>query len=339
MAKDYSKYNVEGIAQNLGKTKIALTVVADFTQKNSIGFAELLDIFPDECQGGIHGVFRREQDVVDHKRYYMKSPITLSDGQTIVVSNQWGKDNIGLFIEKCVSLGYEVNKIESNSSAAENSMINFKDLSIPAFIDLLLQNASDHDALVDFFEQLENAIEMDHSLIPFGLIAMKQTENTDVFAESFMFERRFNFQDDFSQPLSVIEWEPLINLVLNNHEISAEDVLTDDAIKKDFLNLLSCYFYYTLMTTIIQEKDPQFMAEFIVAQSKLSKIEIEEWYDSDDFIADHILDFITYAFGFDVRSEEYANECTVLEHSFISMNYESGYDYVKLSSDIIETYS
>ena len=94
MAKDYTKYTVEGVAENLGKSKLALAIVENYVSKNSVNFAALQAAFPDECQGGIHGVFRKKEDVKDFKRYYMDKPISLVDGTEIVVTNQWGIDNI-----------------------------------------------------------------------------------------------------------------------------------------------------------------------------------------------------------------------------------------------------
>ena len=81
------------------------------------------------------------------------------------------------------------------------------------------------------------------------------------------------------------------------------------------------------------------MAEFIVAQSKLSKHEIEAWSEEEDFIADHILDFIEYAIGFNIRDAAYENGCTVCGNQFSSMDLDSGYDYIQLSKDIINSKS
>jgi hypothetical protein len=135
--------------------------------------------------------------------------------------------------------------------------------------------------------------------------------------------------------LSDLEDKPLINLVLDTHVIDPADVLNDTTTKNYFLNMLSCYFYYNLMYTILDENDRELMAEFIIAQSKISKIEIEEWSEEEDFVADHILDFIQYAVGFDIRDEEYEQGCIVYGTQFISMDLDSGYDYLQLAENII----
>ena len=39
MAKDYSKYVVEGVAENLGKSKLALAIIENYVSKNKVDFA------------------------------------------------------------------------------------------------------------------------------------------------------------------------------------------------------------------------------------------------------------------------------------------------------------
>jgi hypothetical protein len=205
-------------------------------------------------------------------------------------------------------------------------------------VKLLEKNAQDETALNNLYGDLEDAIDSNNNLIPFGLIAMKQSEDQNNYVEQFEFESRFKYEEVYCQSLSYLEETPLINLVLDTYEINPADVLDDTNTQYYFLNLLSCYFYYNLMNPILNEDDAQLMAEFIVAQSKISKNEIEEWSEEEDFIADHILDFIEYAVGFDIRNEAYENGCTVYGTQFISMDLDSGYDYLQLSNDIIDTY-
>jgi hypothetical protein len=338
MAKDYTKYAIEGVAENLGKSKLALAIIEDYVSKNKVDFAVLNAAFPDECQGGIHGVFRKKVDVKDPKRYYMDRPISLIDGTEIVVTNQWGIDNIPGLIDRASKLGYKISSIQKIQDDSNREKIDFSELSIYSFVKLLEKNAQDETALNNLYGDLEDAIESNNNLIPFGLIAMKQSEDQNNYVEQFEFESRFKYEEVYCQSLSYLEETPLINLVLDTYEINPADVLDDTNTQYYFLNLLSCYFYYNLMNPILIEGDAQLMAEFIVAQSKISKNEIEEWSEEEDFIADHILDFIEYAVGFDIRNEAYENGCTVYGTQFISMDLDSGYDYLQLSNDIIDTY-
>ena len=132
MAKDYTKYAIEGVAENLGKSKLALAIIQDYVSKNKVDFGILNAAFPDECQGGIHGVFRKKEDVGDFKRYYMNMPITLIDGSNIVVSNQWGIDNIPGLIDRATALGYAVKSenVTSSFSATENSLTDKSEINI-----------------------------------------------------------------------------------------------------------------------------------------------------------------------------------------------------------------
>ena len=300
MAKNYTKYTVEGVKENLGKSKLALTVIEDYVNKNKVDFTILNAAFPDKCQGGIHGVFRKIEEVKDFKRYYMDKPISLIDGINIVVSNQWGIDNIPGLIDRANGLGYTIISQDHIKEDSEIDKINFSELSVYGFVNILEKNANDENALIHLFNDLEEAIESNNSLIPFGLIAMKQTEGQINYVEEFEFNGRFKYLQFYIQNLSDLEDKPLINLVLDTHEINPVDVLNDTTTKNYFLNLLSCYFYYNLMYTILDENDSELMAEFIIAQSKISKLEIEAWSEEDDFVADHILDFIQYAIGFDI---------------------------------------
>lgn len=335
MAKNYTKYTVEGVKENLGKSKLALTVIEDYVNKNKVDFTILNAAFPDKCQGGIHGVFRKIEEVKDFKRYYMDKPISLIDGINIVVSNQWGIDNIPGLIDRANGLGYTIISQDHIKEDSEIDKINFSELSVYGFVKILEKNANDENALIHLFNDLEEAIESNNSLIPFGLIAMKQTEGQINYVEEFEFNGRFKYLQFYIQNLSDLEDKPLINLVLDTHEINPVDVLNDATTKNYFLNLLSCYFYYNLMYTILDENDSELMAEFIIAQSKISKLEIEAWSEEDDFVADHILDFIQYAIGFDIRDEAYENGCSVCGTQFISMDLDSGYDYLLLAENII----
>ena len=116
MAKDYTKYTIEGVAGDFGKSKLALAIIGNYVSKNSVDFAILNAAFPDECQGGIQGVFRKKEDVKDFKRYYMDKPISLIDGTEIVVTNQWGIDNIPGLINRANALGYAVKSVSVTSS-------------------------------------------------------------------------------------------------------------------------------------------------------------------------------------------------------------------------------
>ena len=110
MARDYTKYQVDGFEGVFGKGRLVLAVVTDYCSKNECTFEELKTVFPDEAQAGNTGVFGTLDEAKEiakkRARHYIKNPIKLKDTQ-IAVSNQWG-DNLPLFIETATGLGYNI---------------------------------------------------------------------------------------------------------------------------------------------------------------------------------------------------------------------------------------
>ena len=114
MARDYTKYNVEGLGENLNKRKLVFTVVKDYVEKNNPSFEVLHKAFPDEVQGS-KGFIRKEAEVKTPKHFNMREPLKIKNGAHVVVSNQWGFTNIQKFIELSKSLGYVISPYTSNS--------------------------------------------------------------------------------------------------------------------------------------------------------------------------------------------------------------------------------
>ena len=124
MARDYSKYNVEGLGENLNKRQLVFTIVKDYIEKNNPTLENLLATFPDALQGS-QGVVRKESEVEDPKRFNMKAPLKIKNGMHVVVSNQWG-DNLPGFIQHAEKLGYSIQQIKTseNSTSDDNSSVN-----------------------------------------------------------------------------------------------------------------------------------------------------------------------------------------------------------------------
>lgn len=118
MAKDYTKYNVEGIGENLNKRQLAFNIIKDYVEKKNPTLETLLTIFPDELQGS-KGVIKKEKDVDDTKRFNMKQPLKIQNGISIVVSNQWGENILG-FIEVAEKLDYKISFEESYSDDTDS---------------------------------------------------------------------------------------------------------------------------------------------------------------------------------------------------------------------------
>jgi hypothetical protein len=122
MARDYTKYSVEGLGENLNKRQLVYTIVKDFIEKNNPTLESLLITFPDELQGS-KGVVRKESDVDDPTRFNMKAPLKIKNGMHVVVSNQWG-DNIPGFIEVAEKLSYSIQQISGNDFTTSDENIN-----------------------------------------------------------------------------------------------------------------------------------------------------------------------------------------------------------------------
>lgn len=115
MARDYSKYQFNG--QELGKNRLVLEVIKQYVDDKNPTFKELLDTFPAEIQGS-RGLFiekskydalPEDADDKKHNRYFKKADevIELEDRE-VLVTTQWGVDNIARFIKKAKSLDFEV---------------------------------------------------------------------------------------------------------------------------------------------------------------------------------------------------------------------------------------
>ena len=106
MSKNYTKYSVAGIGENLNKRKLVFEIVKDYAAKNNPSFEELQKVFSDEIQGSL-GFIRKDSEVKDAKRFNMDEPLTLKNGINVVVSNQWG-ENIANFLAVAENLGYKL---------------------------------------------------------------------------------------------------------------------------------------------------------------------------------------------------------------------------------------
>lgn len=121
MAKDYTKYNVEGIDGNFNKARLVQAIIKHYIETNAIIWDTILATFPHELQGK-KGVIAKKSDVEKERDFYMDAPMTLQDGTEIVSCRQWGKHNIVHFIERATALGYEISVVGGETETKENSM-------------------------------------------------------------------------------------------------------------------------------------------------------------------------------------------------------------------------
>jgi hypothetical protein len=97
-----------------------LEVVTHYALRNApLPLNELKTAFPDNLQPGRICVVSSLSDAqpenfAGHARYYLDSPIKLSDCHA-VVCNQWRKDNLPAFISVAEKLGYKISSTEQGS--------------------------------------------------------------------------------------------------------------------------------------------------------------------------------------------------------------------------------
>ena len=118
MARDYTKYNVEGLGGNLNKRQLVYTVVKDWVNKNNPSFDAIQKAFPAEAQGS-KGFIMKASEVKDAKIFNIQEPLSIKNGTQVVVSNQWGTKNIATFLELAEKLGYNATAVGSENNEAE----------------------------------------------------------------------------------------------------------------------------------------------------------------------------------------------------------------------------
>ncbi|MEN8929353.1 MAG: hypothetical protein ABF258_03715 [Flavobacteriales bacterium] len=119
MARDYTKYTVEGLGENLNKRQLVFLVVKDWAVKNKPSLEDIQKIFPEEIQGS-KGFIMKASEVKDAKRFNMQEPLSIKNGIKVVVSNQWGTKNIDGFLSLAKKLKYNIS--EENQKEEENAV-------------------------------------------------------------------------------------------------------------------------------------------------------------------------------------------------------------------------
>ena len=120
MARDYTKYTVKGLGENLNKRQLVFEIVKDYVEKNKPSFDKLSSVFKDEIQGS-KGFIRKAAKVEDPKRFNTKMPLKIKFGVEVVVSNQWGSKNIDAFLSLAKKLKYKVSSEQPVFSEKDDS--------------------------------------------------------------------------------------------------------------------------------------------------------------------------------------------------------------------------
>lgn len=124
MAKDYTKYNVEGIDGEFNKARLVQAIVKHYVENNAMLWETILVTFPLELQGK-KGVISKKSEVEKERDFYVDAPMKLKDGTEIVTCRQWGKHNLVHFIERAKTLGYKISVVGGETEAKEESNLKF----------------------------------------------------------------------------------------------------------------------------------------------------------------------------------------------------------------------
>ena len=120
MARDYTKYTVKGLGENLNKRQLVFEIVKDYVEENKPSFDKLSSVFKDEIQGS-KGFIRKAAKVEDPKRFNTKMPLKIKFGVEVVVSNQWGSKNMDAFLSLAKKLKYKVSMEQSEIVEKDDS--------------------------------------------------------------------------------------------------------------------------------------------------------------------------------------------------------------------------
>ncbi len=325
MARDYTKYNVEGLGENLNKRKLVFTIVKDWIEKNNPSLEELQNTFPDELQGK-KGVVRKESEVKDPKRFNMKEPLSIKNGLHVVVSNQWG-ENILDFISASEKLGYKISKSEISKS---DKLIDLTDFD-PFKLNKQFKDYLDNDNLCESLdEELESLIDQDPKFMSYAKIFELASGYLFAYYREDV-ETYFTISDDENTLLNLLKEESLISRILQKHKLKTSDVTS---INTDFKLLFTAYLCEAI-NKLVDLDDEEVLAEFIFAQS-CSEEEGVELDDDGDWLSDLTIDILNYIYDKNVSSDDYEDGCT-LHGSYFGDYNDLGYDYVKVSRELIDS--
>jgi hypothetical protein len=325
MARDYTKYNVEGLGENLNKRKLVFTIVKDWIEKNNPSLEELQNAFPDELQGK-KGVVRKEPEVKDPKRFNMKEPLSIKNGTHVVVSNQWG-DNILDFIAASEKLGYIV-----TANSDENGYLNyfkkqefsnqseFIEDTKKLFTGFSWENEKDCDEVADLHNQLNEITQSDVPryggyLYLFTKIAYElgEGEYDTHFEWDYAIDHGYDWWDITGISKTVVE-------------------LVGEKYGESEFNKYFCSLFLLTLLKIVDDASETGIAEYIVSNNvdAYKKVFPDTNDATEDFVSDIVIELLK-TIGYDIH--DYEGECKIEGRYFLDIGLDMGYDYLRLAED------
>ena len=325
MARDYTKYNVEGLGENLNKRKLVFEIVKNWAGKNNPSLEELQNAFPDELQGK-KGVVRKESEVKDPKRFNMTEPLSIKNGLYVVVSNQWG-DNILDFIAASEKLGYIV-----TANSDENGYLNYfkkQEFSNQSefiqntnklFTAFSWENEKDCDEVADLHKQLNEITQSDVPryggyLYLFTKIAYElgEGEYDTHFEWDYAIDHGYDWWDITGISKTVVE-------------------LVGEKYGESEFNKYFCSLFLLTLLKIVDDASETGIAEYIVSNNIAAyKKSFPDTNDTtEDFVSDIVIELLK-TIGHDIH--DYEGECKIEGRYFLDIGLDMGYDYLRLAED------
>ena len=334
MARDYTKYTVEGLSENLNKRQLVLEIVKDWASKNNPSFDEIQAAFPDEVQGS-KGFIAKESEVKDPKRFNMKEPLSIKNGLHVVVSNQWGSKNVDTFLNLVSGLGYKIEKVSKNvsteKSTNDESSIEFDitKLSLRDFKKLLRDIKDKASFEASLLKQVSRNIDFWSYLLVYDHII---NEGSRILSVDNM---------DEAQDVFLAEWlelgdaeQSLAQFVMDKIDMNFDEVHLNKDQRIHYVASFGSYLYFCMMN-FSYEIDAEDMAAFLASNNHSMTRDGKDVFDThccgDDWIIDMADEWQRYC-GFDPADYEgdYV-EVRVINGDYI----ETSINYISMAEDVI----
>ena len=330
MARDYTKYNVSGLGENLNKRQLVFGIVKDYVEKNNPSFDELTAVFKDEIQGS-KGFILKETEVNDAKRFNMQEPLSIKSGTTVVVSNQWGSKNIDAFLSLANDLGYNIEKVTKNVSTEKSTNdtasteFDITKLSLREFKRLLIDIKDKSSFESSLLKQVSRNIDFWSYLLVYDHIV---NEGNFVLSVDNM---------DEAQDVFLAEWWELgdaelslAQFVMDKINMDFEEVQENEDQRIHYVASFGSYLYFCMMnfSCEIYAED---MAAFLASNDHTMTRDGEDFISGEDWIVTMADEWQMYC-GFDPA--DYEGDYT--EVRLINGDYrETSINYISMAEDVI----
>ena len=330
MARDYTKYNVSGLGENLNKRQLVFEIVKDYVEKNKPSFEELTNIFKDEIQGS-KGFILKESEVNDAKRFNMQEPLSIKSGTKVVVSNQWGSKNIDAFLSLANDLGYNIEKVTKNVSTEKSTNdtasteFDITKLSLREFKRLLIDIKDKSSFESSLLKQVSRNIDFWSYLLVYDHIV---NEGNFVLSVDNM---------DEAQDVFLAEWWELgdaelslAQFVMDKINMDFEEVQENEDQRIHYVASFGSYLYFCMMnfSCEIYAED---MAAFLASNDHTMTRDGEDFISGEDWIVTMADEWQMYC-GFDPA--DYEGDYT--EVRLINGDYrETSINYISMAEDVI----